>query len=107
VLEHVPDDIKAMGELCRVLRPGGWAILQVPILVERTVQDPSITDPAERLRRFAQADHVRVYGPDYADRLRLAGFTVDVDRYAQRLGPERTRRYGLQKEDIIHFCTKA
>ena len=106
VLEHVPDDALAMRELCRVLRPTGWAILQVPILLARTDEDPSITDPEERLRRFAQRDHVRAYGPDYADRLRAAGFTVRLDRYAERLGPESARRHGVLAQEIVHFCTK-
>ncbi|MGH2944653.1 MAG: methyltransferase domain-containing protein, partial [Solirubrobacteraceae bacterium] len=107
VLEHVPDDARAMRELCRVLRPTGWAILQVPILLERTDEDPSITDPEERLQRFAQRDHVRAYGPDYADRLRAAGFAVRLDRYAERLGTEQARRHGLLTQDVVHFCTKA
>ena len=106
VLENVPDDARAMRELCRVLRPTGWAILQVPILLERTDEDPSITDPAERLRRFAQRDHVRAYGPDYADRLRAAGFEVHLDRYAERLGRAGARRYGLLTEEVVHLCTK-
>jgi SAM-dependent methyltransferase len=106
VFEHVPDDALAMRELCRVLRPTGWAILQVPILLERTEEDPSLTDPEERLRRFAQRDHVRAYGPDYADRLRAAGFEVRLDRYAERLGAERARRYGVLTEEIVHLCTK-
>jgi SAM-dependent methyltransferase len=106
VLEHVPDDALAMGELHRVLRPGGWAILQVPILYERTDEDPTITDPQERLRRFAQIDHVRVYGLDYADRLRAAGFDVLEDHYPERLGPVRSRRYGLHPGDVVFFCRR-
>jgi SAM-dependent methyltransferase len=107
VFEHVPDDALAMRELCRVLRPTGWAILQVPILLPHTDEDPTLTDPEERLRRFAQRDHVRAYGPDYADRLRAAGFDVRPDRYAQRLGAQRARRHGVLAEEIVHFCTKA
>ena len=107
VLEHIPDDAQAMRELCRVLHPDGWAILQVPILLEHTDEDPTITDPEERLRRFSQRDHVRAYGPDYADRLRAAGFTVRRDHYAARIGPTRSRRYGLHPDDVVHFCTKS
>lgn len=106
VFEHVPDDGLAMRELRRVLRPTGWAILQVPILLERTEEDPSLTDPEERLRRFAQRDHVRAYGPDYAERLRAAGFEVRLDRYAERLGPKRARRHGVLSEEVVHYCTK-
>ena len=106
VFEHVPDDAQAMRELCRVLRPDGWAILQVPILLQRTDEAPTMTDPEERLRRFAQHDHVRAYGPDYADRLRAAGFVVRQDRYADRIGAIRSRRYGLHPADVVHFCTK-
>lgn len=106
VFEHVPDDAQAMRELCRVLRPDGWAILQVPILLERTDEAPTMTDPEERLRRFAQRDHVRAYGPDYVDRLRAAGFVVRQDRYADRIGAIRSRRYGLHPADVVHFCTK-
>lgn len=78
VLEHVDDDRQAMREFHRVLRPDGWAVLMVPITAERTFEDPSIKDPAERLRLFGQEDHVRCYGPDFTDRLRDAGFDVDM-----------------------------
>lgn len=77
VLEHVPDDLKAMSEFRRVLTPGGVAFLMVPITVEKTFEDPSITDPEERLRVFGQKDHVRRYGVDFIDRLRSVGFNVE------------------------------
>jgi SAM-dependent methyltransferase len=80
VLEHVPDDGLAMRELCRVLKPGGAAVLQVPISASlpRTIEDPSVIDPRERERRFGQNDHVRIYGADYTDRLRGNGFQVEI-----------------------------
>lgn len=80
VLEHIPDDRQAMREICRLLRPGGAAILQVPLAqaLDKTVEDITLTDEAERIRRFGQRDHVRLYGPDYYDRLREAGFEVDL-----------------------------
>ena len=61
VLEHVPDDRRALSEFYRILKPTGWAILLVPIIAEKTFEDPSITDPSERLKLFGQADHVRGY----------------------------------------------
>ena len=106
VLEHVGDDRKAMGELFRVLRPGGWAILMVPISGKITFEDPSITDPEERERFFGQWDHVRMYGADFADRLERAGFDVDVVGYAGELGERRMWRYGLGTSDDIFLCTK-
>jgi ubiquinone/menaquinone biosynthesis C-methylase UbiE len=78
VLEHVPDDRKAIRELHRVLKSDGWAILQVPITAYRTFEDPSITNPIDRLRIFGNKDHVRKYGPDFVERLKEAGFKVKV-----------------------------
>jgi SAM-dependent methyltransferase len=92
VMEHIPNDRAAISEMHRVLRPGGWAIVMTPILVEQTDEDPSVTDPAERLRRFGQDDHVRRYGWDYVSRLEDGGFTVDIIRDHT---PEEVRRYSL------------
>jgi SAM-dependent methyltransferase len=82
VLEHVPDDRRAMQELQRVLSPRGWAVLNVPVDLTGppTFEDPSVSDPKERERLFGQSDHVRLYGPDYVERLEAAGFTVAIIR---------------------------
>ena len=74
VLEHVPRDDLAISELYRVLKPGGVAILQVPISVKlnKTIEEPSMMDPRERERRFGQFDQVRIYGSDYPQRLAAA-----------------------------------
>lgn len=92
VLEHVPDDRLAMRELRRVLRPGGAALLQHPIdhSLEATIEDPGETDPAERLRRFGQDDHVRRYADDIVVRLEQAGFAVE--RREGRALPRELRR---------------
>ena len=108
VLEHVPDDVSAMRELQRVLKPGGWAILQVPIDTDRatTYEDPSIMSPKDREHHFGQADHVRLYGLDYLTRLEAGGFTVRIDRFVRDLPPETQRRFGLDPDEDLYLCTK-
>lgn len=107
VLEHVDDDRKAMREFQRVLKPSGWAILLVPITVDVTVEDPSIKDPAERLRLFGQHDHVRSYGPDYLDRLLEAGFKVLHTKSFDMVSDEDRKRMGLNHGSAeIFYCTK-
>lgn len=108
VLEHIPDDRKAMRELLRVLKPGGWAILQVPIDLNRaeTFEDPTITDPAERQRLFGQDDHVRWYGRDYPNRLRESGFEVSIQSFAAELPAELVKRTGIVTGEDIYFCHK-
>ena len=103
VLEHIPDDRAAMREMRRVLAPGGWAVLLVPMdpARETTYEDPSIVDPLERERAFGQADHVRWYGRDYPDRLREAGFAVEEERFASTM-PQRERdRFGIVPEPLF------
>lgn len=108
VMEHVDDDIKAMSEIHRVLKPGGWAIIQSPLDLTRetTYEDPSITDPAKREKAFGQNDHVRVFGRDYKKRLEKGGFDVKEDRYVMELNPETVRRYALPADEIIYLCRK-
>ena len=108
VLEHIPDDGKAISELFRVLKLGGWAILQSPIDFNRdkTFEDPSVTSPQEQERVFGQKGHVRIYGSDYKDRLEKAGFVVKVDNYVQQLGDALIRKYALRKREDIYICSK-
>jgi SAM-dependent methyltransferase len=107
VLEHVPDDRRAMRELARVLAPEGWAILQVPIWRDETDEDPTLTDEAERIRRFRQRDHVRIYGLDYPDRLAESGFEVTVDPYPRRMSWSDVHRFGLHRHETVNVGRKA
>ncbi len=108
VLEHIPDDTKAMQELLRVLKPGGMAILQIPQELERatTFADDSITDQKERAKIFGQYDHVRIYGRDYFDKLRSIGFRVIEEDYTHKIAPELVEKYCLAKGEIIPVCFK-
>jgi predicted SAM-dependent methyltransferase len=110
VLEHIADDRKAISELCRILKPGGWAILQVPIslTLKSTYEDSSITTAAGREAAFGQDDHLRIYAMDYEDRLTQGGFTVDVFHWvaeAENFG-HRRNRFGLIEEEPIYVVHK-
>jgi len=106
VLEHVSDDRKAMKEFFRVLKKDGWAILNVPIIKDKTYENPNITDPKEREKEFGQSDHVRAYGPDYIDRLREAGFSVDIAYAKDFIKPSDIQRMGITgASGEIYFCT--
>ncbi|WP_234734292.1 class I SAM-dependent methyltransferase [Tellurirhabdus bombi] len=108
VMEHVDDDIKASSELYRVLKPGGWAIIQSPIDYSRTTtyEDPSITDPREREKHFWQSDHLRLFGQDYPERLAKGGFTVKEDRFVMEMPKEEVAKFALPGGEIIYFCKK-
>jgi SAM-dependent methyltransferase len=97
VLEHVPDDRRAIAELRRVLRDGGMLITQHPLDEARadTYEDASITTNSGRREHFGQFDHVRRYGRDFADRLRAGGFTVESRRYADEVTPHERELYAL------------
>ncbi|MBE0650732.1 MAG: methyltransferase domain-containing protein [Bacteroidales bacterium] len=109
VLEHIPDDAKAMSELYRVLKPGGKAILQVPysLVLDKTFEDDSITDPKEREKAFGQFDHVRIYGKDYPDRLRKAGFEVKVVKQNWNFSNIIDfKRFALNPKEELFLCLK-
>ncbi len=96
VLEHIPDDRKAMREMCRVLRPSGFAILNVPVMpIAETFEDPAIVEPADRQRVYGHFDHARNYGRDYPDRLVESGFDVTVIRAPDLLDAAEIVRCGL------------
>lgn len=108
VLEHIPEDAKAMQELYRVLKKGGTLIAQVPLEETRKIsfEDDTITDPKERTRLFGQYDHVRVYGRDYYQRLNAAGFQAKGFDFLQELEESEKARYGLPKDEKIPLGIK-
>lgn len=108
VLEHIPDDKKAIQELYRVLKKGGFGIFQIPQDISRktTFEDDSITDKKERAKIFGQYDHVRVYGLDYFDKLRSVGFKVDEIDYTKKISEDKLKRFCLMKGEILPVCYK-
>ncbi len=108
VLEHISDDTKAMQELYRVMKKGGFGIFQIPQDLSRaaTFEDNAITDKKERAKIFGQYDHVRIYGRDYFDKLRTIGFIVDEIDYTKKIAPEKLERFCLMKNEILPVCYK-
>jgi SAM-dependent methyltransferase len=108
VLEHIDNELKATKEIFRVLKKGGWAILQVPMdtSIKETFEDLSITNPKDRERLFGQYDHVRLYGRDYPKRLEMSGLKVFPDELVNEIGNELAERYKLDKSELLYFCKK-
>ena len=108
VLEHVPDDKKAMSEFYRILKPAGWALISVPIDTDKTFEDSTVTDPKEREKMFGQCDHVRRYGPDVVERIRSVGFNVDASPPGSFMSEEYLSRcaIGPETNNPIFYCQK-
>lgn len=105
VLEHVPDDRKAINEFYRVLKQGGWALIVVPMKGEKTFEDMNVADSKERDRVFGHPEHVRICGTDYKDRLTSAGFNVTTFHAADVLTQQETTKYGIDPEPVF-LCKK-
>jgi hypothetical protein len=107
VLEHVADDRRAMREMVRVLKPGGVAMLMVPIVLEQpTLEDPAIVTPEQRKQAYWQEDHERLYGGDFRERLEEEGFSVTVDGWVRTLDPSTLDRYGLFPLEDMYVCSR-
>ncbi len=107
VLEHIPDDNKALEEIYRVLKPHGKALLLVPLdqKLEKTYEDWTLSSPEERLKAFGQTDHVRMYGTDFDDKIKNIGFEV-VQFSSKNFTSDEQFKYGLLEEDILFCATK-
>lgn len=107
VLEHVPNDKKALNEFFRVLTHGGWAIFMVPIRMNKlTDEDLTVINPKEREKRFGQKDHVRYYGRDFEDRLQKAGFQVTVVSAKDLVEENQFKYMGVREKNILFYCQK-
>ncbi|MBN1597070.1 MAG: class I SAM-dependent methyltransferase [Bacteroidales bacterium] len=108
VLEHVDDDAKAMSEILRVMKPGAFAILLVPLSfkLEKTFEDPSITSAKDRTKYYKQYDHKRLYGLDYPEMLRMAGFEIPESNYLEELSIEERTRYCLPPKEFMYGYKK-
>ena len=108
VLEHVEDDNKAMSELYRVLKPGGFGIFQVPIdyTIETTFEDSSIITEEDRVKHYWQKDHVRLYGLDYPTKLEAVGFKATRVNVSSNVGAELKDRYCLGDSDNVYRVDK-
>jgi SAM-dependent methyltransferase len=105
VLEHIDDDRRAISELYRVLKPGGWAIIQVPIFTERTMERCEFTEEeAEEILKYDC--HLRSYGKDFGERLQEIGFKVQIDDFVKRFSMEEVTHYGLDCTEDLYLCTK-
>ena len=108
VLEHIPEDQKAMQEMYRVLKPGGTLIAQVPLEENRTetFEDNSITDKATRTEIFGQYDHVRIYGTDYYTRLESVGFDSHAIDFLKKLTSQEKQKFALPYSEKIPIAIK-
>ncbi|MBN2614586.1 MAG: methyltransferase domain-containing protein [Bacteroidales bacterium] len=109
VLEHIDDDKKAMTEIYRVLKPGGTALLQVPISfdLDKTYENPEVISAEDREKHFGQFDHVRIYGNDYIKRLESVGFQVSVLSQERDLSDiENLEKYAVNPKEKLFLCTR-
>lgn len=108
VLEHVEDASQCLSELYRVMQPGGWGIFQVPQDFNRaeTYEDPSITSPEEREKHYWQKDHLRLFGTDYPEWLKKAGFEVEEFSVKEQFSEDEINRYRLMENEILYIARK-
>jgi len=108
VLEHVEDDKRAMREIARVLKPGGYAILQTPYseVLDRTWEDSGIRSEQARLEAFGQEDHARLFGRDVFERFTQQGLESKVKFHDELLAGYCSRRFGFNEREPFFLFAK-
>lgn len=108
VLEHIPNDLKAMKEIYRVLKKGGCAIVQTPYSpnIKESFEDEIFTTENDRRKFFGQSDHVRIYGSDLFERLKSVGFKLDIISNSEIFTSEESKRYGINDKEELILVTK-
>ena len=115
VLEHVPDDMRALRELRRVLKPQGIALIMVPMNGVsynlpydefKTLEKDEYNTPELREKHYGQFDHLRLYGADFKQRIFESGFELLGEDFIKNLGLETIERYALVRNEKIYECTK-
>jgi SAM-dependent methyltransferase len=107
VLEHIPDDRQAMAEIHRVLTGKGVAVLQVPLSTRATTDEEPLSSAEERKARYGQADHVRLYGADFFDRLTAAGLRWIKVSPRECMAGFSVTKYRLAPDEALVFAVRA
>lgn len=105
VLNAIPDDAQAMREVYRVLKPGGVAIMNVPLQPDAVTQEPEEDTAAARIRLCHDADIYRIYGADLPQRFATIGLQIELEDFYGSLPLDTCRRFGLQATPVVR-CTK-
>lgn len=108
VMEHVENPHQCLREIFRVMKSGAWAIMQVPqdMTRETTLEDPAIVTPEDREKYYWQKDHVRLFGRDYPDYLKKAGFEVQEFWLKEHLEPSVFERYRISSDEVLYIAKK-
>jgi len=108
VMEHVENPHQCLQEIFRVMKSGAWAIMQVPqdMTRETTLEDPAIVTPEDREKYYWQKDHVRLFGRDYPDYLKKAGFEVQEFWLKEHLEPSVFERYRISSDEVLYIAKK-
>jgi SAM-dependent methyltransferase len=108
VLEYIKEDRKSLDEQFRVLKPGGKAIISVPINFGHyaTLEDPNVTDPKEQERLYGDTGHLRYYGEDYIERVREAGFRTEFIPVKDFISDEMISKCAIKPYAVVHLCHK-